>query len=84
MKKMSHFGQSMPEVSSRGIYKNEVEMPEMAAEARPSAGEGARPGRGCDEWKAQADPIAYGQAAGPLVEKDHRRIESQFKDYYWD
>lgn len=78
-----HFGQSMREKSSRGMYRNEVEMPEVAAMANPGAGEGDRPGMGCCDFKKEADPIAYGQAQGHM-KMDHRRIESQFKDYHWD
>ena len=51
--------------------------------AHPGMGEGDRPGRGCMDLKGDADPIAYGQAQGHMKE-DHRRIESQFKDYHWD
>ena len=78
-----HFGQSMREESSHGMYRNEVERPQMAAMAHPGMGEGDRPGRGCMDFKGDADPIAYGQAQGHMKE-DHRRIESQFKDYHWD
>ncbi len=80
---MKNFGQSMREESSRGMYRNEVEMPEMAAKANPGAGEGDRPGYGCEDFKRQADPIALGQAQGHM-KQDHSRIESQFKDYHWD
>lgn len=80
---MEHFHQSMREESSHHMYKNEVEMPEMAAMAHPGMGEGDRPGMGCMDFKKEADPIAYGQAQGHMKE-DHRRIESQFKDYHWD
>ena len=79
-----HFNQSMKEQSSRGMYRNEVEMPEMAAEAHPGMGQGAMPGMGCRDFKGEADPIACGQAGGPLMERDEKRIHSQFKDYHWD
>jgi len=78
-----HFGQSMREESTHGLYRNEVEKPEMAAMAHPGADQGDRPGMGCMDFKREADPIAYGQAQGHMKE-DHSRIESQFKDYHWD
>ena len=78
-----HFGQSMREESSHGMYRNQVEMPEVAAMAHPEMGQGARPGMGCMDFKGEADPIAYGQAQGHM-KADHSRIESQFKDYHWD
>jgi hypothetical protein len=39
---------------------------------------------GCGDFKGEADPIAYGQAGGPLYAKDEGRIHSQFKHYHWD
>jgi hypothetical protein len=81
---MKNFGQSMPEHSSSGLYKNEVEKPEMAAVAHPGSGQGAMPGMGCMDYKGQADSIALGQAGGPGIKKDEGRIHSQFKDYHWD
>ena len=69
--------------SSHGVYRNEVEKPEMPMEGHPGMGEGDRPGMGCMDFKGQADPIAMGQAQGHMKE-DHSRIESQFKDYHWD
>ena len=58
------FGESMKEESTHGLYRNQVEMPEMAAMAHPEMGKGARPGMGCMDFKGEADPIAYGQAGG--------------------
>lgn len=85
MKKMKeHFGQSMREESSRHIYRNEVEYPEMAAKAHPEQGQGAMPYGGCMHDKAEADPIAYGQAGKGGMGADEKRIHSQFKDYHWD
>lgn len=78
-----HFHQSMREEHPHGLYRNEVEKPEVAAMAHPGEGQGARPDMGCMDFKGEADPIAYGQAQGHMKE-DHRRIESQFKDYHWD
>jgi hypothetical protein len=79
-----HFGQSMREESSRGIYRNQVEVPEMAAQAHAGPGQGAMPSMGCMEFKGQADSIAMGQAGGPGCKQDNSRIHSQFKDYHWD
>jgi hypothetical protein len=78
-----HFNQSMPEQSSHGMYRNEVEMPEVAAMAHPGMGQGDKPDMGCCDFKGEADPIAYGQAQGHMKE-DQNRIHSQFKDYHWD
>lgn len=79
-----HFGQSMKEESSHGMYRNEVEMPEVAARAHPGHGQGAMPDMGCRDYKGEADPISLGQASGPGMKRDEGRIHSQFKDYHWD
>jgi len=79
-----HFGQSMPEESGHHLYRNEVEMPEIAAMAHPAPGQGAMPDMGCMDYKGQADSIALGQAGGPGCKTDESRIHSQFKDYHWD
>ena len=79
-----HFGQSMREESSHGMYRNQVEMPEVAAMAHPGEGQGAKPGMGCMDFKGEADPIAYGQSAGPGCKSDEKKIHGQFKDYHWD
>jgi hypothetical protein len=84
MSHKQHFGQSMREESSHGIYKNQVEMPEMAAMSHPGVGQGDKPGCGCMEFKGQADPISYGQAGGPGCKSDESKIHSQFKEYHWD
>ncbi len=81
---MTNFGQSMPETSGAGLYRNEVEKPELAATAHPGPGQGAKPDMGCMSYKGQADSIALGQAAGPGSKQDMSRINSQFKDYHWD
>lgn len=78
-----HFGQSMREESSHGMYRNQVEMPEVAAMAHPGAGQGAMPGMGCMDFKGEADPIALGQAGGAGCKSDEKKIHSQFKDYHW-
>lgn len=61
----------------KGIYKNEVEKPEMATEGR------MEPGMGCMSFKGEADPIAMGQAGGPGCKSDMGKINSQMKDYHW-
>jgi hypothetical protein len=81
---MINFGQSMREESPHGLYRNEVEKPELAARAHPGEGQGAMPDMGCMDYKGEADPIALGQAGGPGMKSDERRIHSQFKDYHWD
>ncbi len=83
MKHKEHFGQSMKEESSHGLYRNEVEMPEMAAMAHMEAGQGAKPGMGCMDFKGEADPISYGQAGDAGCKSDEGKIHSQFKDYHW-
>jgi hypothetical protein len=83
-KGMINFGQSMPEASPSGLYRNEVERPELAAVAHPGPGQGAMPDMGCMAYKGQADSIALGQAGGPGCKQDMTRIHSQFKDYHWD
>ncbi len=42
---------------ARGQYENEVEKPSIPAEGRMEHG------MGCMDFKGEADPIAYGQAA---------------------
>lgn len=79
-----HFGQSMREESSHGMYRNEVEMPEMAAMAHPGMDQGAMPPMGMHQFKGEADPIAYGQASSEGCKADEKRMHSQFKDYHWD
>ena len=68
----------MKERSSGGMYKNEVEKPEMAPMGRMEKGEG------CMDFKGQADPIAMGQAGGPGCKSDMSKMKSQMKDYHWD
>lgn len=63
---------------SHSLYKHEEDRPKQPKEGH------LEHGSGCNDFKKEADPIAYGQAAGPLVGKDMHRIESQFKDYHWD
>lgn len=39
---------------------------------------------GLDEFKGEADPIAYGQAGEAGCKSDHGKLKSQMKDYHWD
>lgn len=68
--------------SSHGIYRNEVEKPEQPHMNHISPMQNM--GYGMQDFKGEADPIAYGQAGGPGCKKDEGRIHSQFKDYHWD
>lgn len=68
--------------SSHGIYRNEVEKPEMPPMHHISPE--SNMGYGMHEFKGDADPIAFGQAGSVGCKEDERRIHSQFKDYHWD
>lgn len=61
-----------------GIYKNEVEMPEMPHEGTMEHG------MGMESFKGEADPIAYGQASMKGCTSDEKKIHAQGKDYHWD
>jgi len=61
-----------------GMYKHEEDKP-----AQPSQGH-MIPGFGAEDFKAQADPIAYGQAAKQGMGSDMKKIHGQFKEYHWD
>ncbi len=63
---------------SKGMYKNEVEMPELAPMGHMEHG------YGCMSFKGEADPIAYGQSAKEGCKMDDRRLAEQSKDYHWD
>ena len=65
-------------MKAHGQYENEVEKPHV-----PMSGHMLR-GEGLHEFKGQADPIAYGQAAGPGFKSDNRKMNSQMKHYHWD
>ena len=69
-------------MEKHGVYKNEVERPSIPPFNHISAEENI--GVGMDAWKAQADPIAYGQASEEGCKADKGRIHGQFKDYHWD
>lgn len=60
------------------LYKHEEDKPALPKEGHLMGG------FGCSDFKAEADPIAYGQAGGELHKKDMGKIESQFKHYHWD
>jgi hypothetical protein len=68
--------------SPGGIYRNEVEKPELPNMNHISPEENM--GYGMRAFKGQADPIALGQAGGPGCKEDESRIHNQFKDYHWD
>lgn len=65
-------------MKANGRYENEVEKPSLPQEGRMLKG------MGCDDFKAQADPIAYGQAGGNLYKQDMGKIMGQMKQYHWD
>lgn len=78
-------GMARHEMSSHsggGIYKNEVEKPELPP--MRSISPESNLGYGMRDFKGQADSIALGQAGGPGCKEDESRIHSQFKDYHWD
>jgi hypothetical protein len=60
------------------MYKNEVDEPH-----EPPQGHMIQ-GMGMEDFKGEADPIAYGQAGKPGMSSDMKKINSQFKDYHWD
>lgn len=72
----------MKHMADHGLYKNEVEKPSVPPFNHISPKENM--GMGMEDWKGQADPIAMGQAGGPGCKSDKGKINSQFKDYYWD
>lgn len=61
--------------SSKGIYRNEVEKPELAAKGHMERG------MGCDEFKGQSNAISYGQAGKQGCASDQRKIKSQMMHY---
>lgn len=83
-RKESHMDSMKSKPSGGGIYRNEVEKPEIAAMGNEGPGMGAEPGFGCMDFKGQADPIALGQAAAQGLKADEARMRSQYKDYHWD
>jgi hypothetical protein len=64
--------------SSHGMYRNEVEKPHQPMQGHMIHG------FGMDEFKKDADPIAYGQASSQGCQSDHKKIMGQFKEYHWD
>lgn len=67
----------MKEYKSGGIYKNEVDKPEMPMEHHIPAKEMGW------EWAGDAADTAYGQAGESGCREDRRKIDSQFKNYNW-
>jgi hypothetical protein len=39
---------------------------------------------GLADYKGEADPIAFGQAAPQGFRSDEKKMSSQFKDYHWN
>ena len=66
------------ETKSGGMYKNEVEKPEMPTEGHMESG------MGCHDFKGEGDPIIYGQAGMQGCKSDSSKIMSQMKQYHWD
>lgn len=64
--------------SGHGMYKNQVEMPELASVGHMEHG------MGCHDFKGEADPIAMGQASSEGCKSDSGKIMSQMKQYHWD
>jgi hypothetical protein len=64
--------------SAHGIYKNQVEMPELAPMGHMEHG------YGCMEFKGEADSIAMGQSGPEGAKSDEHKIHSQMKQYHWD
>lgn len=60
-----------------GIYRNEVEKPEMPHEGHMEKG------MGCHSFKNEADPIALGQAGAAGYKSDEGKIHSQMRNYHW-
>lgn len=60
------------------MYRNEVDEPHMPAQGH------LEHGMGCNDFKKQAMPIAYGQAASEGMKSDEKKIAGQFKNYHWD
>lgn len=61
------------------MYKNEVEKPAVPHENHISPKD-----MGMKEFKADCDPIAYGQAGMAGCKSDQKKIQGQFKNYGWD
>lgn len=68
--------------AERGIYRNEVEKPEMPEMRWINPEENM--GYGMRDFKGDADPIAYGQSGAKMAMEDEKKIHSQFKDYHWE
>lgn len=59
-------------------YKHEVDKPSQPSEGHLMSG------MGCEDYKSQADPIAYGQASSTGCKSDTKKINSQMKEYHWN
>lgn len=68
--------------SSHGVYRNEVEKPEMPPMHHISPMENM--GYGMREFKGDSDPISYGAAGEQGCMSDEKKVHAQFKDYHWD
>ena len=68
---------AMEHYASHGTYEHETEKPAMAKEGHMIHG------MGCSDYKADADPISYGQSGREGAKSDGDKIISQFKNYHW-
>ena len=59
------------------MRKHEEDIPSVPAQGRKERGEG------CDEFKKEADHIAYGQAGKSGCKADQGKIKAQMKTYGW-
>ena len=64
-------------MKNHGMYRNEVEKPELPMEGRMEKG------CGCADFKGEADPIAMGQSGEEGYRRDEGRMRSQMKNYHW-
>ncbi len=60
------------------MYKNEVDKP-----AEPKMDYISPKDMGMKEFYKDAAPIAYGQSGEEGCRMDYKKIDKQFKDYYW-
>lgn len=72
-----HHEMFMHKKGHHGMYKHEEDHPSMPAQGHMLSGMGA------EDFKAEADPIAYGQAGKAGMESDMKKIHAQFKQYHW-
>ena len=74
MHEMKHHGHK----SGHGIYKNEVDKPEIPG-VRAN-----EPMKNASDFKGEAMDTAYGQAGHAGCKADEKKIHAQFKSYGWD